>query len=337
MPEFWLDSGYRLLDRSADGELEITDDFLRAYLMRPEMEPVPESCDLERQLHEGLMIEPQKTVSSEEVNALADPDAQDNYRVLLNFWALLMEARTLEKCYFNLFQTANIEIPPLFINQLVQIILRNILDDTSDGLVVRAAEVFYRDQKISLNDGNVLAADAETINLLSENSGFGALGQLIVEAGATPKSIELDVIDRTNSEIYWDRPNQFDTAINLNNNGEAINALSNVMENWIFHFFKAQVSISPMGEINDEKWRWHIGLDAEATKILNRLYDGETLDETTQTQIVSLFKLEFQDKELMRSDIAGLPIYLGMAVNKDNILRFKPQNLIKNLPFASSA
>ena len=238
MPEFWLDSGYRLLDRSTNGELEVTDDFLRAYLMRPEMEPVAESCGLEKQLHEGLMIEPRRTVSSEGINALADPDAQDNYRVLLQFRDLLMEAGTLEKCYFNIFQTANTHIPPLFINQLVQIILRNILDDSSDGLVVRAAELFYRDQKISLNDGNVLAADAETINLHSENSGFGTLGQLIVEAGATPKSMEMDVIDRTNSNVYWDRPNQFDTAVNLNNNGEAINALCDVMENWIFHFFQ---------------------------------------------------------------------------------------------------
>ena len=51
LPEFWLDSGYRLLDRSVDGVLEVTDDFLRAYLMRPEIEPVAESCEVEKALH----------------------------------------------------------------------------------------------------------------------------------------------------------------------------------------------------------------------------------------------------------------------------------------------
>ena len=83
MPEFWLDSGYRLLDRTMEGELEVTDDFLRAYFMRPEIEPVGESCDVERTLNESLMIEPRRDVSPEKIEALADPDAQDNYRVLI--------------------------------------------------------------------------------------------------------------------------------------------------------------------------------------------------------------------------------------------------------------
>ena len=337
MPEFWLDSGYRLLDRSVDGVLEVTDDFLRAYLMRPEIEPVAESCEVEKALHEALMLDPYRAVSQKEIDEFADPDAQDNYQILLKFRDLLVEAETLEKCYITIFKSANTQTPPLFINQLVQIILRNILDGHTDGLAVRTAELFFRDQKISFNDGNVLAADAETIDLLSEDSGFGALGQLIVEAGATPKSMEMDVIDRANSDIYWDRPSQFDTAINLNNNGEAISALCNVMEKWIFHFFKANVTISPMSEIKDDKWTWHIGLDAEATQILNELYKGGTLKEAAQRQILCLFKMEFEDQELIRSDVVGLPIYLGMAVTQDNILRLKPQNLLTNLPFADVA
>ena len=129
LPEFWLDSGYRLLDRTMEGELEVTDDFLRAYFMRPEIEPVGESCDVERALHESLMIEPRRDVSPEKIEALADPDAQDNYRVLIEFRNKLIEAGTLEKCYITIFQSPNTQTPPLFINQLVQIILRNIRDD----------------------------------------------------------------------------------------------------------------------------------------------------------------------------------------------------------------
>ena len=336
MPEFWLDSGYRPLDRTMEGELEVTDDFLRAYFMRPEIEPVGESCDVERTLHESLMIEPRRDVSPEKIEALADPDAQDNYRVLIEFRNKLIEAGTLEKCYITIFQSPNTQTPPLFINQLVQIILRNILDGSSDALKVKIAEIFFREQKISLNDGNVLAADAETINILSENSGFGALGQLIVEAGATPRTMEMDVLDRENSDIYWERPSQFDTAVSLNNNGEAIDALCRVMEGWVFHFYKANVNIQPMSEINDDKWKWHIGLDAVSTQILNELYNGEVLDEITQRKLLGLFKMEFEDQELIKPDIAGRPIYLGMAVNEDNILRFKPQNLLTNLPFSDS-
>jgi len=336
LPEFWLDSGYRLLDRTIDGELEVTDDFLRAYLMRPEIEPVEESCDIERELHECLMINPRRSVSPEEIGTLADPDVRDNYRVLLEFRSLLLETGTLEKCYSTIFQSSNTRIPPLFLNQIVQIILRNILNGTSDALLVRNAEMLFRDQKISLNDGAVLAADAETINLLADESAFGTLGQLIVEAGATPKSMELDVLDVSNADGYWERPNQFDTAVNLSNPSEALDALCQVLERWIFHFFKTDVTILPMSEINDDKWVWHIGLDAEATKILNELYNGEALDERTRARLLALFKLEFKDRELMRPDISGKPIYLGMAMNEDNLLRLKPQNLLMNLPLAGS-
>ena len=46
--DVWPNSGFRLLERNGDGHLTITDDFLRAYLMRPEVAPVDESCDAER-------------------------------------------------------------------------------------------------------------------------------------------------------------------------------------------------------------------------------------------------------------------------------------------------
>ena len=89
-----------------------------------------------------------------------------------------------------------------------------------------------------------------------------------------------------------------------------------------------------MNEINDDKWKWHIGLDAVSTQILNELYSGEVLDEITQRKLLGLFKMDFEDQELIRPDIGASPIYLGMAVNEDNNLRFKPQNLLTNLPFS---
>ena len=35
------------------------------------------------------------------------------------------------------------------------------------------------------------------------------------------------------------------------------------------------MNLIPKPRIDDEKWTWHIGLDAEATRILNALYNGE--------------------------------------------------------------
>ena len=62
MREFWRDSGYHLLGVTAEGRLAVSDDFLRAYLMRPEIRPVEESCTAERALHERLMTEPRRAV-----------------------------------------------------------------------------------------------------------------------------------------------------------------------------------------------------------------------------------------------------------------------------------
>ena len=47
--------------------------------------------------------------------------------------------------------------------------------------------------------------------------------------------------------------------------------------------------------------------------------------------------LEADDKELMRPDIGGRPVYLGLAMTADNLLRLKPQNILTNLPLADTA
>ena len=60
MPDFWKHCGYHLLSRDSAGRLVVTDDFLRAYLTRPELALVPESCANERSLYEALMEEPRR-------------------------------------------------------------------------------------------------------------------------------------------------------------------------------------------------------------------------------------------------------------------------------------
>ena len=61
--DFWRHSGFHLLDRDSAGRLVITDDFLRAYLLRPEIRPIDETGPLERALHDALMDEPRRTVN----------------------------------------------------------------------------------------------------------------------------------------------------------------------------------------------------------------------------------------------------------------------------------
>src|SRR5262245_19440345 len=115
MPDFWFNCGYSLLRKGNDGRLVVTDDYLRLYYTRPELAPVPESCAAERALHALLMEAPPRDVSGAEIDALADPDARENYRVMLRFRGELLAAPNLEAFYSGLFQR-EIAVPPDFIH-----------------------------------------------------------------------------------------------------------------------------------------------------------------------------------------------------------------------------
>jgi len=339
MADFWRDSGYHLLGRTAAGHLQITDDFLRAYVQRPEVRPVEESCAAERDLHAALLADPRLPVPESRLAALADPDARETYGIVLGFRDRLIEAGTVEDCYLRTFlrpaEDGSAPIPPLFIDQMAHVILRAILDGCDDGLRVRAAELLFREQKVTIADGAVMAADAETVDMFATSGGFGALGQLVVEAQTPLRTVELDVLDENNADLYWTRDQRHDTVLNLNFAGSGLDALCRVLEMWIRHFLDVQVSIQPVQQISDERWVWHIGLDAEGSRMLNDLYEGAEVDEGRLARLLALFRLDFADPAVMQSDIAGRPVYLAMAVDAQSILRLKPQNLLVNLPLAA--
>ena len=80
-----------------------------------------------------------------------------------------------------------------------------------------------------------------------------------------------------------------------------------------------------------------MGLDVEATALLNDLYAGMAVDEARRGRLVSLFRLRFADPAEMRADLAGAPVYLGLMARPDGQLRLKPQNLLLNLPLARAS
>ena len=334
MPEFWNESGYQLLTRDADGRLAVTPDFLRAYLMRPEMRPPEDACDTEHALFAGLLEDPARPVPPGMVESLADEDARENWAVWLNFRDRLLADRTLEASYLRLFREGARGVPSLFIDQLAHVILRGILEDTPSGLRARAGELFFRPQSVSIDDGRVRLADAETVEMLAATGGFGSLGRLVVEAGTAPRSVDLDILDETNHGNYWARESKHDTVLDVTFAAAGLDALCRVLEAWVAHFLGVKVIIHPVQQIRDERWVWHVGLDAEATAILNDLYNGADVGEERLSRILALFRLEFADPAAMRADLAGRPVYLGMAMGADRKLRLKPQNLLVNLPLA---
>jgi hypothetical protein len=109
-----------------------------------------------------------------------------------------------------------------------------------------------------------------------------------------------------------------------------------VLEAWVKHFTSAAVSIQPVQKITDEKWVWHSGLDVEATALLNDLYEGQGVSDDRMARLLSLFRLEFSDPTLMRPNIQGRPVYLGLAMTSKNRVSLKLQILLMNLPYNQS-
>jgi len=328
----WASAGLALLDPAPGGGLAVTPSFLKAYLARPELAPMADSCAGERALHARLLADPAATVADAELAALADPDAADNYRVWLAFRDRLTGAPSLEAAYLDLARHGSGRIPALFMAQLAHVILRRILDGEPDGLRWRAAELLFRSQKVGISEGGILVADEETVEQAAATGGFGSLGSLLVQAGSAPRTVELDVIGEANAGSYFARSERFDMVLDVAFTRPGLDALCRVLERWVEHFLGLEIVVQPVQTIRDERWSWHIGLDAEATAILNAMWHGQAVPQADLARILSLFRLEFKDPNAMSERVAGRPVYLAMAMDNEKRLRLKPQNLLTSLP-----
>jgi hypothetical protein len=107
-----------------------------------------------------------------------------------------------------------------------------------------------------------------------------------------------------------------------------------LLQSWVSHFLKVEVRVQTDREIVDEHWVWHVGLDAQASGILNDLYQGDEPDAERMRRLLCLFRLEFANPSDMLGTVAGRPVYLAMAMDEHHRLKLKPQNLLLNLPLA---
>src|SRR5262249_11483317 len=144
MANFWLSCGHHLLDRDDGGGLLVTDEFLKAYLARPELAPPPNACVAERSLHAALLSDPRRPVASSEIAAIADADARENWTLMTGFRDRLLAHKTVEAAYLDLVRRGVGQTPPLFINHLIHVILRNLLDGCEDVFMLHAADLFFR-------------------------------------------------------------------------------------------------------------------------------------------------------------------------------------------------
>ncbi len=336
MQNFWTASGFYTLVKNDHGWLRVTPDYLRFILARPELAPLAESGPREVALHALLIDDPLRKISPDELVAIEDADARGNYVYFLKLRKALLDAVTLERFYLQSFRKGIIDLPPVFLEFAAQAIVRGLLDGIDDPYEVRAGEMFFRRQRISIEGGQVLAADAETIQMFAETGGFGSVGRLIAQQGTALASVNMDVMSHENAQLYWLRENRYSYLLDLTYGRAGEQALARLLARWVKHFLGVGVSVEAQPNIEDDAWRWHIGLDAESTRILNDLYEDNDVDEARLKRLVLLFRLRFDDAVDMRADVAGKPVYLGLAITEDNVLKLKPQNLLINLPLKNN-
>ncbi|WGD49436.1 DUF6352 family protein [Bradyrhizobium sp. CB1650] len=327
MNDFWIACGHHLLDRDESGGLRVTDEFLKAYFARPELMPPKDACPIERSLHRKMLADPRQPVGVHEVAAIVDEDARENWHFVLGFRDLILRHPTLEAAYLAAVRSRSNDLPPLFINQLVHVILRNALDGSEDPFVLRAAELFYRPQRVLPHEHALLLGDEETVGGSSPTPMLSLISMLGSRTDA-----QLDVLSEENAEGYWERSDLFDMALDLTPGGRGSRALTDVMTRWISHLLGIDVAIEPLAELHEARLAWYIGLDSEATKMGDRLWHGDELDERSAGRVLSLFRLTFADPGLATEVLQGEPVYLILAMTADQKLRMKPQNLLTGLP-----
>jgi hypothetical protein len=328
-----------------------SDAFLRSWLDLPELALVDESCAAERRLHRSLVEQPRLAVPAASLAALVDRDARANYETYLAIRDALCAAGTLEAYYLALLRGGPIAIPPVFIERIVAAIVEHLLAGDGDPFEHRAGQLLYRQQRIALHDGRVLSADLEAVDGRGPKPALDIL-RLADGGAADDDFVGLPVLGDANAHSFDSADDRFAFVLDLTHevthdvghglvftmararSGQA--ALARVLERWLDHLLGIRTTIRPLPRIDDDAWAWHIGLDVEATALLDDLYRGHALEQERLRRLIGLFRLDFADPSEMRADLAGKPVYLGLAMTEHGTLRLKAQNLLVNLPLAAA-
>jgi hypothetical protein len=323
--DFWPSCGHHLLDRDDAGRLCVTDEFLKAYLARPELMPPPQACLVERTLHHALLLAPRQPIESGQLARIADPDARENWQTMIAWRDHLLRHRSLETAYLEIVRR-RMKFPHVLINQLVQAIMRNALDGYDDVFMLRAAEMFFRPQKIVREAASLVALDEE-----KDSPGDRHAPAPLMTLLGLPIT-EVDMLSESTAHSYWKRSDRFDLALDLSAGERGMVALGSVIARWLSHLLDIAVAIEPLSELHDAPFSWYLGLSSEGSRIGDAIYSGRDLGDAARAQLIGLFRLTFRDPADVIEQVRGDAVYLLLATTTDELLRLKPQNLVAGLP-----
>jgi hypothetical protein len=178
-----------------------------------------------------------------------------------------------------------------------------------------------------MHENSLLAADEETIGGVNTSPVTPLVSMLGI-----PTEAQIDVINDSNAESYWERSDRFDMALDLTGGRAGLVALAEAMRRWITHVLGVEVTIEPLTELRDAPLSWYVGLDADATRIGDRLWKEGDIDEAAMSKVIGLFALTFRDPSVVLDKVKGEPVYLILAMTDNKTIRLKPQNLVTGLP-----
>jgi len=193
--------------------------------------------------------------------------------------------------------------------------------------MLRAAEMFFRPQKLAFQESAVTAIDEETESQFSRQPPSPLVALL-----GLPATAEVDMLDDNTAGTYWERSDRFDTALDLTAAGRGSVALGEIVARWLSHLLAIDVVVEPLTELRNAPLSWYVGLDSEATRIGDAIWNGEDLDDATRARLIGLYRLTFRNPADMIEKVRGEPVYLLAATAADQVLRLKPQNLVTGLP-----
>ncbi len=292
---------------------EAIQDFLRALLTSPQLALPAEACASEINIHMVLRASPLQEIDNTQLATIQDTDARENYTFYLRLQSKLRAAGSVEAYYWQLIRSDAITVPPEVLDLLVENIVLRMMDATTDpatdknvAVQYAAAEWLYKRQAVHLDDGRVMH-------------------DVPRDSVTEPLDLSHGMANELSHGLIF----------RLSNVNSGLKALSQVLEKWVMHMLQVKVTIKHISKVDDPAWRWHIGLEATSTAVLNDLYLGNEVPEERLKLLVSLFKLEFKNASQMQEGVAGKPVYLGLAMDANGRVKIKPQNLLLNLPIAT--
>ena len=189
-------------------------------------------------------------------------------------------------------------------------ILRNALDGCDDPFVLRAAELFFRTQRMTLHEGSLIAADEETI----AGTARTPVSPLVSMLGI-PAEAEIDVMIDDNAEHYFEHSDLFHMALDLT--GGPARACGAGRGDAALDRASARRRGRRSSRSPNCATRSSPGMSGSMPKAAGSAMRCGTARSSTRrppARVVGLFRLTFRDPDVVIDKVRGEPVYLILAM-----------------------